>query len=163
MRPMESYFDVLPDHADTFSAAYHFLAEYESGSRAHLELQSSLRGAINRWRGLWRQDETAPPTLSVHPLDDDMYLLLDSRFDLSQPVVEFVDGKQMRVLLTGEHDGDARILTWARERRYLVAIDDHWVPLVTSDPETLAAALGTKRPLTTAAKRFSPNDASIKS
>ena len=96
-----SYVDVLPDHADTFSAAYHFLAEYQSGSRADLELQSSLRDAINRWRGLWRQDETAPPTLSVHPLDDDMYLLLDSRFDLSQPMVEFVDSKQMRVLLTG--------------------------------------------------------------
>jgi ribosomal peptide maturation radical SAM protein 1 len=149
MQPMESYFDVLPSWADTSNIAYHFVADYDSGSRADGELHSALKTAIDRWRGLWNQDSTAPPTLSVHPVDDndrDLYLLLDSRFDLSQPTIAFLDGRQMCVVLTGAHlDDDSEILAWAREGHYLVEADGYWVPLATSDRDTLTAALSMKR------------------
>ena len=50
--------------------------------------------------------------------------------DDSQNVIEFVDDRQMRLLLTGEHDGDVRILEWAKKHRYAIALDGQWVPLI---------------------------------
>lgn len=154
IKPMASYFDVLPDGADVFSAAYHFSAEYGSESRVDTELQAALQGAIDRWRNLWRQDLSAVPTLSVTPLDDETYLLLDSRFNLSEPRVEFINAEQARLVLTGEllvvesnasesNAGDS-VLQWARERRYLLSVDGHATPLATASPETMSSFLRTR-------------------
>jgi ribosomal peptide maturation radical SAM protein 1 len=144
IEPMASYFDVLPDGADVFSVAYHFNAEYSSGSRVDSELQSALHGAIGRWRDLWRQDKCAVPTLSVTPLDDQTFLLLDSRFNLSEPGVEFIDAERARMVLTGESTSVDATLQWARERRYVLRVDGRWTPLATAPPETLAFFLKTR-------------------
>jgi ribosomal peptide maturation radical SAM protein 1 len=144
IEPMASYFDVLPDGADVFSVAYHFSAEYSSESRVDTELQKALQDAIGRWRDLWRQDTGAVPTLSVTPLDDQTFLLLDSRFNLSQPGVEFIDADQARMVLTGESTSGDATLQWARERRYVLRVDGRWTPLATASPETLSIFLKTR-------------------
>jgi ribosomal peptide maturation radical SAM protein 1 len=138
IEPMASYFDVLPDGADVFSIAYHFSAEYGSESRVDTELQKALQHAIGRWRDLWRQDRYAVPTLTVTPLDDETFLLLDSRFNLSEPGVEFIDAEQARMVLTGESNRGEGTLQWACDRRYVLRVDGRWTPLATACPETLA-------------------------
>lgn len=138
IEPMASYFDVLPDGADVFSVAYHFNAEYSGESRVDTELQHALQDAIGRWRSLWRQDQCAVPTLSVTPLDDETFLLLDSRFNLNEPAVEFIDAEQARMVLTGESNNDNGTLQWACERRYVLRVDGRWTPLATANPDTLA-------------------------
>jgi ribosomal peptide maturation radical SAM protein 1 len=145
-RPMSSYLDLLPPDADVFAVAYHFHADYTSGSKADAAMQTALRNAIDRWLALWRQDDTAPPALAVHAIDDETYVLLDSRFDRSDPVVEFIDAERMRLVLAGEHGGNIEALEWARNRRYVVKLDGRWVPLATSDPDTLTKALSARRP-----------------
>ena len=144
IEPMASYFDVLPDGADVFSVAYHFSAEYGSESKADRELQKALLDAMGRWRDLWRQDKYAVPTLSVTPLDDETFLLLDSRFNSSEPGVEFIDAEQARMVLTGESASGDASLQWARERRYVLRVDGRWTPLATASPETLAIFLKTR-------------------
>lgn len=144
IEPMASYFDVLPDGADVFSVAYHFSAEYGSESKADRELQKALLDAMGRWRDLWRQDKYAVPTLSVTPLDDETFLLLDSRFNSSEPGVEFIDAEQARMVLTGESASGDASLQWARERRYVLRVDGRWTPLATASPETLASFLKTR-------------------
>lgn len=144
IEPMASYFDVLPDGADVFSVAYHFSAEYGSESKADRELQKALLDAMGRWRDLWRQDKYAAPTLSVTPLDDETFLLLDSRFNSSEPGVEFIDAEQARMVLTGESASGDASLQWARERRYVLRVDGRWTPLATASPETLAIFLKTR-------------------
>ena len=148
--PMASYFDVLPDEADVFSVAYHFSADYNSESKVDPELQKALRDAIDRWRNLWRQDECAVPTLSVASLDGETFLLLDSRFNLSEPSVEFIDAEQARLVLAGDSNAGERTLQWACERRYVLSVDGRSTPLATANPETLSSFLGTR------AKSFSP-------
>jgi ribosomal peptide maturation radical SAM protein 1 len=138
IEPMASYFDVLPDGADVFSVAYHFSAEYSSESKVDTELQKALQDAVGRWRSLWRQDQCAVPTLSVTPLDDETFLLLDSRFNLSEPAVEFIDAEQARMVLTGESNSGNGTLQWACERRYVLRVDGRWTPLATANPDTLA-------------------------
>jgi ribosomal peptide maturation radical SAM protein 1 len=143
IEPMASYFDVLPDGADVFSVAYHFSAEYSSESKVDRELQIALQDAIGRWRELWRQDKGAVPTLSVTPLDDQTFLLLDSRFNLSEPRVEFIDAERARMVLTGDSTSGDATLQWARERRYVLRVDGRWTPLATASPETLSIFLKT--------------------
>ena len=144
IEPMASYFDVLPDGADVFSVAYHFSAEYGSESKADRELQKALLDAMGRWRDLWRQDKYAAPTLSVTPLDDETFLLLDSRFNLAEPGVEFIDAEQARMVLTGESNAGDGTLQWACDRRYVLRVDGRWTPLATASPETLASFLKTR-------------------
>ena len=141
---MSSYVDVLPPDVDVFAVAYHFHADYTSGSQADPEVQQALRGAIDRWLTLWRQDETAPPALAVHAIDDETFLLLDSRFDRGDPVVEFIDAERLHLVLTGEHRGDGAALEWARNRRYVIWLDGRWVPLATSVPDILAKSLAAR-------------------
>jgi ribosomal peptide maturation radical SAM protein 1 len=143
IEPMASYFDVLPDGADVFSAAYHFSAEYGSESKADRELQKALQDAMGRWRDLWRQDKYAVPTLSVTPLDDETFLLLDSRFNLAEPGVEFIDAERARMVLTGESNAGDGTLQWACDRRYVLRVDGRWTPLATANPETLSIFLKT--------------------
>jgi hypothetical protein len=138
IEPMASYFDVLPDGADVFSVAYHFSAEYSSESKVDTELQKALQDAVGRWRSLWRQDQCAVPTLSVTPLDDETFLLLDSRFNLNEPGIEFIDAEQACMVLTGESNSGDGTLQWACERRYVLRVDGRWTPLATANPETLA-------------------------
>lgn len=144
IRPMDSYFDVLPDEADVFSVAYHFSAEYDSESRIDGELQKALHDAIERWRNLWRQDQFAVPTLSVTRLDDETFLLLDSRASLSEPRVEFIDAEQTRMILTGESNGGDGVLQWAVERRYVLRVDGRPTPLATADADTLSFFLNAR-------------------
>lgn len=143
IKPMASYFDVLPDEADVFSVAYHFSADYNSESKVDRQLQKALRDAIDRWRNLWRQEECAVPTLSVTPLDGETFLLLDSRFNLSEPRVEFINAEQTRLVLTGDSSADEQTLQWACERRYVLSVDGRSTPLATANPDTLACFLGT--------------------
>ena len=142
--PMASYFDVLPDEADVFRVAYHFSAEYDSESRVDRELQKALRNAIDRWRNLWRQDQCAVPTLSVASLDDETFLLLDSRLNVSEPSVEFIDAEQARLVLAGDSNASERNLRWAGERRYVLSVDGRATPLATANPDTLSSFLGTR-------------------
>ncbi len=141
IKPMASYFHVLPDEADVFSVAYHFSADYNSESKVDRELQKALQDAIDRWRNLWRQGECAVPTLSVASLDGEIFLLLDSRFNLSEPSVEFIDAEQARLVLAGDSNAGERTLQWACERRYVLSVDGRSTPLATANPETLSSFL----------------------
>ena len=158
-RPMSSYVDLLPPDADVYAVAYHFHADYTSGSKADVGVQTALRNAIDRWAALWRQDDTAPPALAVHAIDDETYVLLDSRFDRSDPVIEFIDAGRMRLVLSGDHGGNVEALEWAQQRRYVVELDGRWVPLATAAPETLAHTLSARRPALIALRTTEPSTA----
>lgn len=141
IKPMASYFDVLPDGADVSAIAYHFTADHGSESRIDVPLQEALQEAIDRWQGVWRQQHSAVPTLSVTPLDDATFLLLDSRFSLAEPRIEFINAAQARTVLTGVAGAGEDTLPWARERRYVVTVDGRPTALATASPETLSRVL----------------------
>jgi hypothetical protein len=79
--------------------------------------------------------------LSVTPLDDETVLLLDSRFNLSEPAVEFIDAEQARMALTGESNAGDGTLQWACERQCVLRVDGRWTALATANPETLSMFL----------------------
>jgi hypothetical protein len=64
--------------------------------------------------------------------------MLDSRFNLFEPGVEFIDAEQARMALTGESNGADGTLQWACERRCVLRVDGRWTPLATANPETLS-------------------------
>jgi hypothetical protein len=72
-------------------------------------------------------------------LDDEIFLLLDSRFNQSEPGVEFINAEQTRMILTGESSGGESMWQWAFERRYVLRVDGRPTPLATASPETLAS------------------------
>jgi len=97
LRPWPSYAEVFPDHANLQQLAYHFAADYESGSRKEPDTVRQLRNEVEAWRLAWVHD-AAPPVLGVSQLDNDRFVLIDSRAT-EEPRIHFLTRDQARATL----------------------------------------------------------------
>jgi ribosomal peptide maturation radical SAM protein 1 len=143
VRPMDSYFSVLPDGADVKKVAYHFLATYESGSRVNAPLVQALEEALEAWRKAWEaaseDTDSNAPTLGVVQISGDEYILVDYRGIEGQRAVQFLDRDQAgAVLVQSPLSADTPSTEWARANHMALALDGWHVPLATAAPKVLA-------------------------
>jgi ribosomal peptide maturation radical SAM protein 1 len=144
IQPIPEYFDVLPASAAVAKIAYHFEADYRSDSKTLLHRIRPLKNAIDAWRSLWLQPEAAAPLLEISRIDDDTYILLDTRPIRSQDV-QFIDREQARVALSG-CPSTSSLLFWATENHLVYEIEGKWIPLATATYELFCELTGS--PLT---------------
>ena len=138
VRPMKSYFSVLPPSADVEKLAYHFVGDYASGSRETPELMKRLEAEVDQWMSLWNMDEEALPALAVTSLSEDTFLLMDTRGFEDMEEIQFLDRDQVSVILAGRRlDERDEIVEWALDAKLIVELDQMFVPLATADPALL--------------------------
>lgn len=138
VRPMPGYESVLPSSADVNKVAYHFVADYPSASRENPKLIERLKAEVDRWMALWRMDDEALPALALTPLSAESFLLFDSRGLEGSEQIQFIDGEQASVALTGRRSDERdAVVEWALEARLVAEIDSRFVPLATAAPEVL--------------------------
>jgi hypothetical protein len=133
---MAAYRDVLPADSDQPRIAYHFQGDYDSESRGNAELVSHLNASIGTWRDRWQEAEEGLPALEIAELDEDTFLLVDTRQLAGTLEVEFLDRPQAHAALVGAPAG-AEAAAWALERKACVELDGRVVPLATADATLL--------------------------
>jgi hypothetical protein len=133
LRPIGAYRALLPEHADVAKIAYHFEGDYESGSKENVGLIQELDAEVNRWQRAWESDEEIP-SLAVSELNDNSYLLLDTRGIEGTQEINFLNAARTRVALTGRAKSP-QDLQWALERKIVVQLDSRNVPLATAEPK----------------------------
>jgi ribosomal peptide maturation radical SAM protein 1 len=138
VRPMNAYYDVLPSHADHHNVAYHFRGDYPSESRDDASLVARLEEAIAVWQDRWEHSEEGLPTLEVTQIDDDVFLLADTRGLPGLLEFEFITRAQTELILKGSLTGEEPEVEWAIARCACVRLDDRIVPLATAEYELLA-------------------------
>lgn len=142
VRPMTSYFSVLPECADVKKVAYHFFADYQSGSAGNAPLVRDFEQAVVDWSKAWEladgQDKTVP-CLGIVKISSEQYILIDRRGLKDQPEIRFLDREQASAALVEcpLRMEDARG-EWARENHLAVSLDGWHVPLATASPAVLA-------------------------
>jgi hypothetical protein len=138
LHPMDGYYSVLPDSADVFKIAYHFIGDYDSGSLSDTDLLKEIEAEINAWKKAWGAKDTAPPALSVVQLSTDCFVLVDTR-DLSGTIpISFLDREQAAAALVPRPSSECdEAVEWARENRLAVELDGWHVPLATATPSLL--------------------------
>jgi ribosomal peptide maturation radical SAM protein 1 len=134
VRPWPSYFQVFPDYANVPGLAYHFQADYESGSRNEAETMQGLRDEVKCWRQAW-MSETECPMLAVSQVEENTFVLIDTR-SLENPQVKFLTRtRAYATLCSGSLS--APDSTWAISNGYALALDGRCVPLATASNDLL--------------------------
>jgi len=139
IQPMDSYASVLPDGADARKIAYHFLGDYDSDVLSDASLLKSLEEGVAVWRSYWEGAEGQPPVLTILSLDEDQFMVVDTR-GLDHTVgMQFIDREQAAAALTGRALGeDDATSRWARGCGLAVEYEGWHVPLATASTEVLA-------------------------
>lgn len=141
IRPMDAYLSIFPPSVPVDSIAYHFVGDYDTACRRAPMLVSSLQNGIECWRSLWNQPEKKPPVLLIEEMDQENYLLIDTRCEDSEKhVVSFIDKQKASVALVGTRRefADDPVCSWAlRESKVAVELDGMIVPLATARAELL--------------------------
>lgn len=135
LRPAAAYRALLPAGADAARVAYHFEADYESGSLQDPALCRALQEAAARWRGAWAAED-GPPVLDLLPLGEGL-LLLDTRGLPGLPAAQAIDRAEARALLRPRRLDGAPETGRALAAGLGAALDGHYVPLVTAEPALL--------------------------
>jgi len=137
IRPCDYYASVFPPSADIAKLAYHFEADYHSDSREHPELMRKLRHAVEEWRKSWYAGETARPTLALHALSRQLFLLRDTRGLPGTQAMQVLNREEASVALVGRRSVQTAEVQWAIEHKLGVELDGAYVPLATAQPELL--------------------------
>ncbi len=137
IRPLDSYFAVLPESADVENIAYYFKADYKSAFRDHPEMIERLKREIDIWRSLWRP-ECIPPSLEVISSGDGKFMVLDTRLLPGTKPISFISRDEAKVALSdvGLMKGN-RLLQWAVEKKLVAELDSAFVPLATGSPDLI--------------------------
>jgi ribosomal peptide maturation radical SAM protein 1 len=137
LEPMEAYAEVFPEHADLDRMAYHFEAEYPSGSRDALPLMTDLNREVQRWHEAWQGDPRNRPALTVNRVAHGRYVLVDTRA-LGGPPTLFLDEGQARAVLVGGPRDKVVRAEWAIKNRYAADLDGWCTPLAVAPFPLLA-------------------------
>ncbi|MCK9915219.1 RiPP maturation radical SAM C-methyltransferase [Microbacteriaceae bacterium K1510] len=136
LRPGEIYHAVFPAHVDIDKLAYHFVADYPSGSTGASAPIQELAAAVAQWSAAWKQEDV--PKLLVSELDDDEFAVFDSRGIEDNEIIAFIGRDQARAMLLGSAAPYAD-LAWAEARQYCLRIDGRLVPLAVAEPALIHA------------------------
>ncbi len=135
LRPLPSYADVFPAHADLARLAYHFDAEYTSGTQDPDAPIAALADAVAAWQARWGE---RPPVLHVRTAGAGAYQLVDTR-GLGGGTSLWLDEAMARAVLVGGPRDKVPRATWAIRNGYAADLDGWCAPLATAPVDLLQA------------------------
>lgn len=134
LRPAGRISDLYPPGTNIDAIAYHFEGEYVSGISADDSLKLELFQAVASWQDCWHAENK--PILSVAQVDNDLFLVVDTRPGFG-PRVRFIESELAAVVLGGVNDIRSEKAQWALAQGLATIIDDHFVPIAVATQETL--------------------------
>lgn len=146
IRPIDTYFAILPEFADVESTAYDFQADYASATRDFPDLGEDLRNAAKAWRAMWTS-ERFPPSLAVVDGQEGEFMLVDTRELTGTKAVSTICRDEARIALASARlkPGD-ELLEWAIKRKLVVEMDGAIIPLATGNPKLIMQFEKEERP-----------------
>lgn len=133
-RPLASYREAFPEWCDAEAVAYHFEADYPSGSRASPSILKRISEEIGVWRKAWSSG-SARPILLVSRLDERIFILADTRSAVKPRIVVIDKEQAAAALIEGDPSCDSS--QWAISGGYAALVDGRSVPLAVSSYELL--------------------------
>ena len=128
MRPGEVYGEVFPSTANLEKLAYHFRADYQSGSLQDSDSITAISEEMARWIAAWRTDEV--PQLFISRLGDDDYIMFDSRGIDGNNRFEFLSEEKATIALLGARGNPhGEVTTWALKHKICLSLEGLLVPL----------------------------------
>lgn len=134
LRPIHSYYEVFPSTSDIGKIAYHFEADYPSASKDNEFILGAIEQEINFWRQAWLEN-VAPPVLHINNLNDDTYLLIDTR--PTTPLDKrFVFTNRDRAIACLFGEGTISEVDWAVQEKYCIRQENEIIALPTTSVST---------------------------
>ena len=141
IRPRNAYARFLPPQADATKLDRHFVADFECGSFANLDLIMKIFETVKSWQGRW---ETVGmelfrehPRLEIRRESDGRYRLLDTRALPGTQRVSTITRSQAEHALVARGYGETADAKWALDSKVAV-VRNHWlVPLATAEADLL--------------------------
>lgn len=138
VRPIPAYFEVMPNNAPIDKIAYHFEATYATGTGAAVAEVEAMRQQILAWQAHWNDASSPRPVLEISKLDDELYLLIDTR-SCASAEFSFITAAAAAVALLGKRaHAHPELERWALDRHVCVELDGELVPLCTAAYDLLA-------------------------
>jgi len=136
MRPGEVYDEVFPNTANLTKLAYHFRADYPSGSLQDSDSIAAVSQEIASWIASWKADEI--PQLLVSRLGKDEYIMFDSRGISDTNMFEFIDEEQAAVALFGVRAAvNSDAIRWGLQSKVCLPLEGQLVPLAVGSTELM--------------------------
>ncbi len=133
VRPINSYAAIFPAEARVAQLAYHFAADYESGSYRQPEVIRSLMQAVALWKKRWAGGRAAAPILNL-TRSGDKFVLKDSRGLPGTEPEQVLDEEQARLAVAAMSYSETGGTRWALANKIAVHVDGWFVPLATAEP-----------------------------
>lgn len=141
LRPVDIYYDVLPEFADIEKLSRHFMGDYETCIRNETSVIKNLYKAVDNWCHAWENKSNSVPKLNISRVDDESYYLIDSRTIKIGKGIHLLDKKQAAMLLFGWPIQRRRYaekdVQWAMANKFLVSLDNWYIPLATAPYEIM--------------------------
>ncbi len=137
IRPFPAYTDVSPPGTDVERLAYHFRANYASGSIEDREIARRLAAEVEAWRKAWLAGDGVLAQLWVNRLGGDLFLLRDTRGLPGTQESQLVGRDQAAAALVGGQHKPAVAMEWALAHKVAIMLEGEYVPLATATPELL--------------------------
>lgn len=138
VRPLEGYADVFPEHSLLSRLAYHFQGDYASVCRKPgSTVAERLNAAVREWRAQWDDMGLVPPALEVAPLEDQSYLLMDTRNLPGTIGFQVLNWGRAHAALAGGPREKEPEAAWALQAKVAVELDGWLVPLAVADHQTI--------------------------
>ncbi len=137
LKALRGYYDFLPRGADVERIAYHFTADYRSGSHQGMHIIYQLWQEMARWQAAWDAKDGAPnEDLRVFRRRGTFQLADTRNLWRRRKMYPLDQAKASSLLRPRPYTGSA-IEEWAIREKLAVVMDDWYVPLPVADPELL--------------------------
>jgi ribosomal peptide maturation radical SAM protein 1 len=133
LRPIAVYDELFPG-GDLDALAYHFRGDYESAARRRPDLVEALDVEADRWIKVW--DAEAKPLLNIFELNDERFLLVDTR-KISSRDPQLLDRQAATLLLTGATELSPQVSRFL-DAGHLAEIDGVYAALCCAAPDVAA-------------------------
>jgi ribosomal peptide maturation radical SAM protein 1 len=132
LEPVGAYRLAFPPENDFERVAYHFCAQSTGVSVEHPKEFHELMSSVERWRDLWC---VAAPILSLVQIDEDTYLLTDTR-DCATAFIRVLSRQDDRNMVI-EHREHSGVTQWLSSENLIAYVDGVWIPLATAESTVL--------------------------
>ena len=132
IRPLGAYAEVFPEGAEVAKLAYHFWADYASGSHDHIDVIRALREDVDIWRQSWRNGADRPELrIAIH---QGQHALIDTRGLPGTEEIRLLDRAEAAFLTAAHPFSGSDDERSALEAKLAVVTGGWFVPLPVAEP-----------------------------
>lgn len=129
IRPWEVYRNVYPESADIDNLAYRFIGDYPSAAHENPGVIQKVAEEITQWKQNWKDCK-----LTLMPFMGE-FMIYDKRDPEQEGKTHVINREQAKKIIQSQKQTDSKDLDWAIENKLAVALDNYYIPLITTSNE----------------------------